>query len=117
MAQNSKKKTAKKPTAVAKKSKKKPKAATKAQKEAVESRIKEELAQPAQQPKPEVVGIIEKKDLKQLLSYRNILLDSQKRSSMLQTAYNAMLTDLRARYGLPDECLIDDETGIVRTQG
>jgi len=107
---NSGKKTVKKPTAVAEKAKPKK---TKAQKQAVESRLKKEMAQP---PTPEVVGIIEKNDLKLLLSYRNILLDSQKQSSMLQTAYNAMLTDLRARYGLPDECLIDDETGIVRTQ-
>lgn len=111
---NSKKTATKNRTAVAKKTK--AKKATPKQKQAIESRIKKELAQPAQQPKPEVVGFIEKGDLKQLLSYRDILQESGKTTSMLKTAYNALLTSLRTQYDLPDECIIDEETGVVRVE-
>lgn len=76
-------------------------------------RIKEELAKPPPPP-PEVVAILEKPDLKRLLAYRDRLLESKELASMLQTAYNALLTDFRTRYGLPDDALIDEETGVVR---
>ncbi len=88
------------------------------EKEAIANRLKDELArQPSAEapPKaPEVVAILEKPDLKRLLAYRDRLLDSKEHVSMLQTAYNALLSDFRMRYELPDDSLIDEETGVVR---
>ena len=100
-------KTKAKPAAVAK---------AKKQKEAVASRIEKELAAAPQPPaQPEVVGIIEKQELKQLLACRETLMDYQHTTGMLKTAYNTLLSNIRSRYGLPEECIIDDETGVVRS--
>ncbi len=109
MTQKNSKKASKRKPAVAK--------AKKAKKARIPrvDRIKEELAKPATPPAPpEVVAILEKPDLKRLLSYRDRLADSKELASMLQTAYNALLSDFRTRYGLPDDALIDQETGVVR---
>ncbi len=77
-------------------------------------RLKKELAKPATPPPPEVVAILDKPDLKRLLAYRDRLVEAKELASMLQTAYNALLTDFRTRYSLPDDALIDEETGVVR---
>ena len=105
MTKNSKKPSKRKP-AVAK---------AKKAKEAAVNRIKDELAKPpAPSAQPKVVAILDKPDLKRLLAYRDRLVESKELASMLQTAYNALLTDFRTRYGLPDDALIDEETGVVR---
>jgi hypothetical protein len=75
---------------------------------AIESRIKEQL-------QPEILGQLTKVELESLKEIIRVIKDGQLTMKALNIAYNNTLAAIRNKYGFPEDCTIDDQTGVVRS--
>lgn len=100
--------------AEAKKNSKPKTKAKKKQDEAVENRLKEQMEAEVKAKEVKVLGQIDKTELEELKSVVRQVQDNKRVGIALANHFDRMMTQIKKKYGLPENATIDEDTGVAR---